>query len=28
LRKEQDTLSRIQDQLNDVVKKLQPGNNP
>jgi chromosome segregation ATPase len=26
LRKEQDTLSGIQDQLNDVVKKLQPAN--
>jgi hypothetical protein len=28
LRKEQETLSGIQDQLNDVVKKLQPGSNP
>jgi hypothetical protein len=28
LRKEQETLDGIQDQLNDVVKKLQPGSNP
>ena len=28
LRKEQDKLDGIQDQLNDVVKKLQPGSNP
>jgi hypothetical protein len=28
LRKEQETFDGIQDQLNDVVKKLQPGGNP